>query len=97
MPIQERTGVLLMRHVPTASADHVDTEGDFSVGDHVQFEFHGGVIDGYIAEFERDSYLFYKDGVCRPFARVVMDWNARHKRPYGHCVLLSNLQHVAVG
>lgn len=82
--------VVMMRyrndHPPT-----VDTEGDFAVGDYVSFEYHGTMVTGYIAEFERDSYLFVANRQPRPFARVVPDFDKRHLRPYGWCVLIGKL------
>lgn len=70
----------------------VDTQDDFAVGDMVSYEYHGTRLTGYIASFERESYLFaLKDGTIRPYAHVVPDWSKRDLKPYGYCVLLESL------
>jgi hypothetical protein len=69
----------------------LDTEGDFSVGDRVSFDYHDGKMHGYIVRFYRDSYLFYDGERCRPYADVVPLWEHRDLKGYGHAVVLSQL------
>lgn len=96
--ISERntTNALLRRVRNTPDANELDTEDGFSVGDAVEFDYHGGVIRGYVVRFYRDSYLFYEDGICRPYADVVQDWNKRDLQGYGHAVVLDSLRHRSV-
>lgn len=101
MPILEKRSdgnlpSVLLRRMRSDDAGSLDTEGGFSVGDRVTFPYHDGLITGYVVRFYRDSYLFYKDGECRPYADIVQCWEKRDLQGYGHAVVLSELRHADV-
>ena len=91
-----RNTTKILRRVRNEPSDALDTEQGFSVGDHVEFDFHGGLQRGYIVRFHRDSYLFYDGETCRPYADIVPIWEKRELQGYGHAVVLSELRHCGV-